>query len=80
MFPTKGNPLKPRLSIQQWHSLQPEACATWELLSDKAKAIILGLCKDPGKQVVNLHNISAYDFLQANLHESLLEDNEDSID
>jgi len=79
-FPAKGNPLKPRLSIQQWHSLQPEACATWDLLSDEAKAIILGLCKDPGKRVVNLHNISAYNFLQANLHESLLESNEDSIE
>jgi len=21
----KGNPMKPRLSIQQWHSLEPEA-------------------------------------------------------
>ena len=33
-----------------------------------------------GKQMVNLHNISVYNFLQANLHESLLEDNEDSIE
>jgi len=53
--------------------MQPEACATWELLSDEAKAIILGLCKDAGKHVVNLHNISAFDFLQVNLHESLLD-------
>jgi len=53
---------KPCLSSQQWHSLQPEARATWDLLPDEAKAIILGLCKDPGKQAVNLHNISAYDF------------------
>jgi len=65
----KANPMKPRLSIQQWHSLQPEARATWDLLSDKAKAIILGLCKGPRKQAINLHNISAYDFLQANFHE-----------
>jgi len=48
-FSARGNPLKPCLSIQQRHSLQPEARATWEFLSDKAKAIILGLCKDPGK-------------------------------
>jgi len=40
----------------------------------------LGLCKDPGKQAVNLHDISVYDFLQANLHESLLEDNGGSIE
>jgi len=37
------------------------------------------LKRDPGKQVVKLHDISAYDFRQANLHESLLEDNDDSI-
>jgi len=48
-YPAKGDTLKPRLSIQQWHGLQPEARATWDLLSDEAKAIILGLRKDPGK-------------------------------
>jgi len=79
-LPAKGNPMKPHLSIQQWHSLQPEAHTTWNLLLDEAKAIILGLCKDPGKQTVNLHNISAYDFLQVNLHESLPDDNGDSIE
>jgi len=45
----KGDPPKPHLSNQQWHSLKPEARATWDLLSDEAKAIILGLHKDPGK-------------------------------
>ena len=65
------------MSIQQWHSLQPEARATWDLLSDEAKAIILGLRKDPGKRTVNLHNISAYDFLQANMHDLQLDDMED---
>jgi len=76
----KGNPTKPRLTIQQWHSLEPEARATWDLLSDEAKAIILGLRKDPGKRAVNLHNISAYDFMQANFHESLTEDNDNSVE
>jgi len=80
MFSAKGNPLKPHLSIQQWHSLQPEACMTWDLLSDNAKAIILGLCKDPGKSVVNLHEVSAFDFLQANFHESLLDETKDPIE
>jgi len=47
---------------------------------DEAKAIILGLRKDPGKWTVNLHNISAYDFLQANHHESLPDNNGDSIE
>jgi len=46
-LPPSSNPQKPRLSIQQWHALQPEARATWDLLSDEAKAIILGLRKDP---------------------------------
>ncbi len=53
---------------------------TWDLLSDDAKAITLGLCKDPGKRVVNLHKVSAFDFLQANLHESLLEEVEDPVE
>ena len=73
MLPANTNPHKLRLSIQQWHSLQPEARATWDLLSNEAKAIILGLRKDPGKRAVNLHDISAYDFLQANYH-NLLDD------
>jgi len=68
---TSSNPQKPRLSFQQWHSLQPEARMTWDLLSNEAQAIILGLRKDPGKHAVNLHNISAFDFLQANFHDLL---------
>ena len=31
-FSARGNSPKPCLSIQQWHSLQPEARATWDLL------------------------------------------------
>jgi len=72
-----GNGTSPRLCLtsQQWHSLQSDAHATWDLLSDEAKAIILALCKDPGKQLVaNLHNISAYDFIQANFHDSHVDD------
>jgi len=79
-LPTKGTFLKLHLSSQQWHSLQPEACATWDLLSNEAKAIILGLCKDPGKRAVNLHTVSAFDFLQANLHEHLLDEIKDPVD
>jgi len=29
-FSTKGTFLKPHLSSQQWHSLQPDTCATWD--------------------------------------------------
>ncbi len=63
---------------QQWHSLQPEAQATWDLLLDEAKAIILGLHKDSGEHSVNLHNISAFDFLQASMHDLKLDDIEDT--
>ncbi len=62
------------MTSQQWHSLQPDAQATWDLLSDEAKAIILGLCKDPRKQLANLHNIGACDFIQANFHDFHVED------
>jgi len=68
----------PRLTSQQWHSLQPEARATWDQLSDEAKAIILGLRKDPGKRIVNLHSISAYDYLQANMHDLQLGSTDDT--
>jgi len=46
--------LKPCLISQQWHSLQPDVQAIGDLLSDEAKPIILGLCKDPEKHIVNL--------------------------
>jgi len=73
-FARNGTSPRPCLTSQQWHSLQPDAWATWDLLSDEAKAIILGLCKDPRKWLANLHNISAYDFIQANFHEFHAED------
>ncbi len=79
MFPTKSTFLKLHLSSQQWHSLQPEACVTWDQLSNEAKAIMLSLHKDPGKYAINLHNVSAFDFLQANLHEHLLDKIEDPV-
>ena len=44
----------------------------------RPKAIILGLCKDPGKCTVNLYNISAFNFLQANMHDLQLDDIEDT--
>ncbi len=72
-FAGNGTLPRPCLTSQQWHSLQPDARATWDLLSDEAKAIILGLHKDPGKQMANLHNISAYDFIQVNMHDLHLE-------
>ena len=67
----------PHLSGQQWRSLHPDARATWDLLPDDAKAIILGTCKAPGKRSVNLHEISAFDFIQANLHDMQMGSNHD---
>jgi len=43
------------------------------MLSNKAKAIILGTCKMPSKHTANLHEISALDFIQANLHDLEME-------
>jgi len=38
----------------------------------------LGLHKDSGKHSVNHHNISTFDFLQANMHDIQLDDIEDT--
>jgi len=59
----------PHLSGQQWKSLDPDARATWDLLSNEAKAIILGARKVINWRTANLHEISAFDFIQANLHD-----------
>jgi len=53
--------------------LHPDAHAIWDLLPDEAKAIIIGVHKPPNKHSANLHEISAFDFIQANLHELQLE-------
>jgi len=51
-------------------SLHPNARGMWDQLPDKAKAIILGgMQKSNNRQSANLHEISAYNFIQANLHE-----------
>ncbi len=50
----------PWLTGHQWKSLNPDSCATWDLLPDDAKTIILSTCKVPGKCFANLHEISAY--------------------
>jgi len=68
----------PHLTGQQWKSLHPDARVTWDQLPDKAKAIILGMQKSNNRQSANLHEISAYDFIQANLHELQLGDPNDT--
>ena len=88
---------KPRLSKDKWYSLSEKERLLWDQFDDKAKGIILGLEKShmatssAGKaphsvtrQKVNLHDISVYDFLQANMHdltcESPKDESSDNID
>jgi hypothetical protein len=73
------------MSKEQWHSLSEKEKLLWDQFDDKAKSIILGsdtrkshfdarpqskFSGSPSKRNANLHEISAYDFLQANLHET----------
>jgi hypothetical protein len=60
-----------------WFKLGDTAKQLWDRLDDKDKAIILGFPQDGGDQPsssppsrrANLHEMSAYDFIQAQLHE-----------
>ena len=70
-----------RLNSDQWRRLSAEAQRTWDLLPNDAKSIILEPRKppDPNRsdrfshpthpRSSQLHDISAYDFLSANLHD-----------
>ena len=75
---------KPRMSKEKWYSLSEKERLLWDQFDDKAKSIILGTdvrkshfdarpqSNFSGSQLkrnANLHEISAYDFLQANLHD-----------
>ncbi len=67
-----------RMPRERWMKLGDNARGIWDTLSDKDKATILGLGQSPGrissdssKQVINLHDISAYDYLQAHYHENV---------
>ena len=76
------------LPKQSWQSLSEKDKQIWDQLDDKAKSIIMGSSQvssqtkhngtDARKQHVNLHEISAYDYIQANLHDMhLTPSNED---
>jgi hypothetical protein len=69
----KHQDYRPRMSRDKWYSLSEEDQKLWDQLGDKAKSIILGITPADGSKSydrkVNLHQISAYDFLRANLHE-----------
>ena len=76
---------KPRMTKEQWYSLgEKERLLFADQSDDKAKSIILGTdvrkshfdarpqsnySGSLAKRKANLHEISAYDFLQANLHD-----------
>ena len=66
-----------RMPRERWMQLTPEQRQLWDKLNDKAKAIILGISssgtkptgssppkKDPPRRDINLHEMSALDFLQ----------------
>jgi hypothetical protein len=66
----KSSPQCPRMSRDKWFSLSEAQRLIWDQLDDKAKAIILGISKpQPSQRQVNLHEISVFDFLQANAHQ-----------
>ena len=68
----------PRMSRDKWKALSSAEQQRWDEFSPQAKATILGIGKRPdgssggnSKQSINLHAISAADFLQQmNLHDS----------
>ena len=61
-----------RMPFDRWSKLSAEERALWDQLSEAAKTTILGatVTKDTTKRHTNLHEISAYDYLQANIHET----------
>src|SRR5687767_12594029 len=72
----------PRLTSNQWHRLSPNAQQNWDKFSNAEKGVILEersppapnrpqqnrFSRPPTPCSSNLHEITAFDFLQANLH------------
>ena len=65
---------------EKWYRLNQKQKALWDQLDDTAKSIILGYDKPSSEKqfdaggadkssMVNLHAISAYDYIQANMHD-----------
>jgi len=64
----------PRMSKEKWFKLSPKAHEIWDQLDDRSKSIILAPPeKPPPNQArkINMHEISAYDYLMANFHLSM---------
>ena len=74
---TSKGPTTVRLPAEVWRNLSSEGKTTWSRLTDKDKSTITGTkpsrpSKPPysrSSTTVNLHDLSAYDFLQAYSHE-----------
>jgi len=61
------------MTRNKWLKLTPKAWKIWDQLDDHSKAVILAPAERQNSNVkhkVNLHEISAYDYLLANLHSS----------
>jgi Reverse transcriptase (RNA-dependent DNA polymerase) len=86
---------KPRMSKEKWYSLSEKERLLWDQFDDKAKSIILGTdvrkshfdarpqsnySGSQSKRKANLHEISAFDFLQANLHDLSLQEPDEIIE
>ena len=73
-----------RMPRERWMKLTQQQKQKWDELDDSAKAVILGTTtkgsspfnRSSSNQTrrVNLHEVSAYDFLQANMHDITEED------
>ena len=77
-----NNPRPPRMSYDKWQRLPDDAKQTWDLLSDEAKAIILGtmdrkpnqpMSAPPPRRRVNQHDIQ---HLVSCLHKTGFEDHQ----
>ena len=74
--PRKDQPQRTRMPFNRWSKLSTEEREIWDKLDEAANATILGTPKTGSlpsgstgsTRRVNLHEISAYDFIQANMH------------
>ena len=82
--PHKEQPQRVRMPFDRWAKLSANDRAVWDQLDETAKATILGTSMPttgpPTKRGTNLHEISAYDFLQANIHETAQDSADDDAD
>jgi len=61
----------PRMSKEKWFKLSPDAQEIWDQLDDHSKRDILAPPEKPPfkpARRINMHEISAYNYLMANLH------------